>query len=109
MQKSLEGTEPAWVSLDKNAKAPLTRDQRTKTTIEASASGSSGDAPPLARPIYRPAPATPKSNPSNDFDDLPNEGEEQTLTPSNNAPPKLTPKKETKAQDSLEDLINKVQ
>jgi penicillin-binding protein 1A len=109
MQKSLEGTEPAWVSLDKNAKAPLTRDERTKTTMEAAANGSSGDTPPLARPIYRPAPVTQRANPSNDFDDLPSESNEQTLEPSSNTPPKLAPKKETKSQDSLEDLINKVQ
>ncbi|NHB56762.1 penicillin-binding protein PBP1a [Acinetobacter shaoyimingii] len=106
MQKSLEGTPPAWVTLDKNAKAPISRDHRTKNTIEHEETDDDGK-PPLARPIYRASPVTPKPDVSNDFDDLP--GEEQPLQPSDAPPPSLSPKKETKQQDAIEDLINRVQ
>ena len=110
MSKALAGTPHAWVALDKNAKAPLTRDQRHSSTDTLAVTESSTDAsPPLARPIYRPTPVTAASIETRDFDDLP--GEEQDLEPVKTAPPALnsTPKKEAPKQDSLENLINEVQ
>ena len=110
MSKALAGTPHAWVALDKNAKAPLTRDQRHSSTDALAVTESSTDAsPPLARPIYRPTPVTAASTETRDFDDLP--GEEQDLEPVKTAPPALNPapKKEAPKQDSLENLINEVQ
>ena len=112
MSKALAGTPAAWVSLDKNAKAPLTRDQRGSSPVEAVGLQSEADGtPPLARPIYRPAPVQPTRSRSNDFDDLP--GEEQTLKPQSSAPPTMNTapavKREAPKQDALENLINEVQ
>ena len=123
MGKALKDTPSAWVHLDKNAKDPLSREQRG---IEESALSDEDKkdyraSPPLARPIYRPAPVAPSRNLSSDFDDLPGESigtpdtpprnTEQKLTPKNSAPPVLNqgataPKRES---DSLENLINDVQ
>lgn len=112
MDKALAGTPSSWVHFDKNAKDPLSREQRgQQPQIEAEQKDDYRSSPPLARPIYRPAPVTPKRNPSNDFDDLPDD-EEKSLKPSNNAPPALnqgTPSVKRESRDSLENLINEVQ
>ncbi|QIO07801.1 penicillin-binding protein PBP1a [Acinetobacter lanii] len=108
MAKALEGTPAAWVSLDKNAKAPLSRDQRGNTPQPVEAERTDRT-PPLARPIYRPKPVVPQNN-NSDFDDLP--GQEQTLKPERTAPPAMNQapsKPVTPKQDALEDLINEVE
>ena len=103
MSKALAGTPHAWVNLDKNAKDPLSRDQRGNGTANEDAE-TPDNSPPLARPVYRPKPIVPKSTQTSDFDDLP--GEEQTLQPQKKAPPSLNPPPK---KDAIEDLINEVQ
>ena len=113
MQKSLEGTPAAWVSLDKDAKAPISREQRNQTTIEIQ---SKDNTPPLARPFSRPAPAEPKPE-LNDFDDLPDTDQTtqpsatspSTPPPSTTTPNRPAPNKDNKPSDGLEELINRVQ
>ncbi len=117
MSKALKDTPSAWVSLDKTAKDPLSREQRGQTdlTLEPTEDKQQDyrSTPPLARPIYRPAPTAPTRNSSNDFDDLPddNDDAEQALSPSNSAPPAMKPQRPTQRpeNDSLENLINEVQ
>lgn len=119
MGKALEGTPSAWVHFDKNAKDPISREQRGHVATEDTSQAKKDEyrtSPPLARPIYRPAPVAPARNPSNDFDDLPGESNdvEKILNPTRQAPPAMnnrpqatTPRQEP--HDSLESLINEVQ
>ncbi|AXQ23712.1 PBP1A family penicillin-binding protein [Acinetobacter wuhouensis] len=113
MGKALKGTPSAWVHFDKDAKAPLSREQRgQQTQVEGQsneASKESGSTPPLARPIYKPAPVTPSRNASNDFDDLPDENGEQKLKPTTSTPPTMNQDHAKRENDSLENLINEVQ
>jgi len=113
MGKALKGTPSAWVHFDKDAKAPLSREQRSnQTQVEGEnneASKESGSTPPLARPIYKPAPVTPSRNASNDFDDLPDENGEQKLKPTTSTPPTMNQDHAKRENDSLENLINEVQ
>ncbi|WP_343682019.1 penicillin-binding protein PBP1a [Acinetobacter baylyi] len=109
MDQSLKGTPSAWVRFDKNAKAPLSRE---KPTIEIQNREDDQASPPLARPLYVPAPVTPARTPDSDFADLPGE---EILVPSQGQPPSMqqqpsSPKKnETpKRGDALEGLINQV-
>ncbi len=72
--------------------------------------------PPLARPLYRPAPVVPTRSIDNDFSDLPGtapSADEQIIVPSKKQPPALgtetqspTPKKK---RDNIENLINQIQ
>lgn len=103
MDQSLKNTPSAWVRLDKNAKAPISRE---KPTIEINNRNDDKASPPLARPLYVPAPVAPVATPDSDFADLP--GEEIQVPPSNTAP--STPKKSDapKRGDALEGLINQV-
>lgn len=103
MDQSLKNTPSAWVRLDKNAKAPISRE---KPTIEINNRNDDKASPPLARPLYVPAPVAPVATPDSDFADLP--GEEIQVPPSNTAP--STPKKNDapKRGDALEGLINQV-
>ncbi len=106
MAKSLKDTPSAWVSLDTKAKAPQDRSQPQSVEVEAAPQDR---APPLARPVYRPAPVAPKRSVENDFADLPGDA---PLKPVREAPPPMqtqpTPQP-TPATDSLEDLINEVE
>ncbi|WP_445116786.1 penicillin-binding protein PBP1a [Acinetobacter sp. WZC-1] len=108
MSKSLAGTPSSWVQFDKNAGAPLTHDQRGQLqVIEQKENNRSS--PPLARPIYRPAPIAPTPNPSSDFEDLP---DEKALKPSGTTPPAMNPGAPTtkrESNDSLENLINEIE
>ena len=111
MNKSLQGTPSSWVQFDKNASAPLTREERGQPQAsEGNHADTQADeyrnSLPLARPIYRPAPVVPARKPSSDFEDLPgDDSNKPSLTPTPTAP-----KKEAKpARDSLENLINDVQ
>ena len=70
--------------------------------------------PPLARPLYRPAPAAPVRAPERDFDDLPGE---EVLIPDNAAPPAMQAPNNSSAKpnaapkpapDALENLIDEV-
>lgn len=79
MGNALKGTPASWVQLDKNAKAP--RLQETAGQVEPKVDRAS---PPLARPLYRPAP--PPAAVTNDFADLPGE---EILIPSRSAPPQV--------------------
>lgn len=110
MSRSLEGTPPAWVTLDKNAKAPISHGQ---LAAERAGRNENRIAPPLARPIYHPAPASKpvsKKQDVEDFSDLPSE---EILIPSEKSPPKMNNTQPAAAAkksspDSLEQLINKV-
>ena len=67
MAKALQGTPSAWVQLDAKAKAPIQRHQ--KETPQSNL----GPTPPLAQPLYRPAPVVVPRAAERDFDDLPGE------------------------------------
>ncbi len=110
MDKALKGTPSAWVHFDKDAKAPISREQRHQTQIDDQTQNESyGSSPPLARPIFRPAPVAPTRNASNDFDDLPDEGNDLPLKPNKATPPAMNQGAAKREQDSLENLINEVQ
>lgn len=114
MGQSLKDTPSAWVRLDKDAKDPISRDklqiQQSEDKKEYRAS------PPLARPMYRPAPPAPTRSTENDFSDLPGTtapsvGEERPITPAKKQPPAMgsnnpAPQKE---RDGIENLINQIQ
>lgn len=100
MGQALKGTPAAWVHFDKNAKAPTNR--RTETTDQYVAEDRSS--PPLARPLYRPAPVAPTRAPERDFDDLPGE---EILLPNDAAPPTMQ-KAPTNKPDALQNLIDQV-
>ena len=115
MDKSLKGTPSAWVELDKDAKAPLSREERSNgglVDVEVQTEQSSRSTPPLARPIYRPAPVQVAPNPTRDFEDLPvpeqspNAPAAKPSTPAAKPSTPNTPKKP--APDSIESLIQEV-
>lgn len=113
MGQSLKDTPSAWVRLDKEAKDPISRDklqiQQSEDKKEYRAS------PPLARPLYRPAPPVPTPSTQNDFSDLPGTTpptsvEERPIVPAKKQPPAMgnnpAPQKE---RDGIENLINQIQ
>ncbi|AOA59445.1 penicillin-binding protein PBP1a [Acinetobacter larvae] len=108
MGKALKGTPSAWVEYDKEAQAPLSRDERSQPQTEI-IKEEYRTSPPLPRPIYRPAPKVVERNPSHDFDDLP--GEKQGISPtSSNTEPVAKPKaaKREAPKDNLESLIQMI-
>lgn len=110
MGKALKDTPSAWVHFDKNAKAPISREERNQTQVEGATQNEGyGSSPPLARPIFKPAPVTPSRNSSNDFEDLPDEGTDQPLKPNKATPPAMNQGSAKRESDSLENLINEVQ
>ncbi|UDM38538.1 penicillin-binding protein PBP1a [Acinetobacter haemolyticus] len=98
MGNALKGTPAAWVHFDKNAKAPANRNQTITVGEPVQTDRSS---PPLARPLYRPAPAAPVRAPESDFDDLPGE---EILVPNNANPPDM--QKQNSKPDALDNLID---
>ena len=98
MGNALKGTPAAWVHFDKNAKAPTSRNQ-TVTIGEPVREDRSS--PPLARPLYRPAPVAPVRTPERDFDDLP--GEE---IPTPDHTDSSNTQKQNNKPDALERLID---
>ena len=110
MGKALKDTPSAWVHFDKNAKAPISREERNQTQVEGATQNEGyGSSPPLARPIFKPAPVTPSRNSSNDFEDLRDEGTDQPLKPNKATPPAMNQGSAKRESDSLENLINEVQ
>lgn len=108
MGQALQGTPAAWVRLDKDAKGPISRDQQ-ETVTEVADKKTYRAAPPLARPLYRPAPPQPKLSNDNDFSDLPGE---EIVIPSKAAPPAMRPSQESapkREKDELENLINQIE
>ena len=110
MANSLKDTPSAWVRLDKEAKEPISRDklqlQQGDDKKEYRAS------PPLARPLYRPAPPVPDRSAQNDFSDLPDSttGEEQIMVPTQKQPPAMGSSQQNPPQrDQIENLINEIQ
>ena len=111
MANSLKDTPSAWVRLDKEAKEPISRDklqvQQNENQKEYRTS------PPLARPLYRPAPPAPDRSAQNDFSDLPDSasGEEQIMLPTRKQPPAMgsTPQNPPPQRDRIENLINEIQ
>ncbi|WP_416359950.1 hypothetical protein [Acinetobacter colistiniresistens] len=116
MGQSLKDTPSAWVRLDKDAKDPISRDklqiQQSEDKKEYRAS------PPLARPLYRPAPPTPTRSVQNDFSDLPGTSsapDEQPIVPAKKQPPAMGSNSQTqtppppKEKDGIEHLINQIQ
>ncbi len=105
MGNALKGSPDAWVRLDRQAKPPV---NRTKVIHQDGQEEQYNHhaSPPLAVPLYRPAPVvTPKRN-ENDFADLP--GEELNVpaeTPSGAPQSEEQPKK----PDALENLIEQIQ
>ena len=97
MAKALKDTPEAWVHLDNKAQDPkrIANPVEVKPTVDRSS-------PPLARPIYRPAPVVTAPT-NNDFDDLP---EQPSKVPSNS---QGNTNKATSRSDSLEDLIQQIQ
>ncbi|QXW26248.1 penicillin-binding protein PBP1a [Acinetobacter johnsonii] len=110
MANALKDTPESWVRLDKNAKAPINRNQAASNDPAADQARDRA-APPLAQPIYRPAPAPAARSPSqNDFADLPGE---EMLVPNNNAPPAMqnrpAPSAPKAHSDALGELIEQVE
>ncbi|WP_081407341.1 penicillin-binding protein PBP1a [Acinetobacter sp. A47] len=118
MGQSLKDTPSAWVRLDKEAKDPISRDklqiQQSEDKKEYRAS------PPLARPLYRPAPPPPVRSTQNDFSDLPGTPapapvEERPIVPAKKQPPAMGSNHPTpapapqKERDGIENLINQIQ
>ncbi|WDZ51488.1 penicillin-binding protein PBP1a [Acinetobacter vivianii] len=113
MGQSLKDTPSAWVRLDKEAKDPISRD---KLQIQQSEDKKEyRSSPPLARPLYRPAPPVPTRSTQNDFSDLPGTTpptsvEERPIVPAKKQPPAMgnnpAPQKE---RDGIENLINQIQ
>ncbi|WP_343597029.1 penicillin-binding protein PBP1a [Acinetobacter sp.] len=102
MSKALAGTPSAWVSFDKDAKAPTLHNQNaTQVGLQENRV-----TPPLARPAYHPAPVVPVRKHEQDFEDLPGE---EILLPSNQTPPKMgNPTAPSRKADAIEQLINQV-
>ncbi|MBK5649668.1 MAG: penicillin-binding protein, partial [Acinetobacter sp.] len=73
--------------------------------------------PPLARPLYRPAPPAPTRSVQNDFSDLPgttSSTDEQPIVPAKKQPPAMgsnssNPAPPPKEKDGIEHLINQIQ
>ncbi|ENV81527.1 hypothetical protein F941_03085 [Acinetobacter bouvetii DSM 14964 = CIP 107468] len=110
MANALKDTPESWVRLDKNAKAPINRNQAASNDPAADQARDRA-APPLAQPIYRPAPAPAARSPSqNDFADLPGE---EMLVPNNSAPPAMqnrpAPSAPKAHSDALGELIEQVE
>ena len=110
MANSLKDTPSAWVRLDREAKEPISRDklqlQQGDDKKEYRAS------PPLARPLYRPAPPVPDRSAQNDFSDLPDSssGEEQIMVPTRKQLPAMGSSQQNPPQrDQIENLINEIQ
>ncbi|WP_347454504.1 penicillin-binding protein PBP1a [Acinetobacter thermotolerans] len=104
MANALKGTPESWVRLDRKAKGPL---NRTKVVNQdgKEVQHDNHATPPLATPLYRPAPVAPKRE-ENDFADLP--GQEIQVPgerPARSQEQPLQPKK----IDSLDSLIEEVQ
>ncbi|MEX7475251.1 penicillin-binding protein PBP1a, partial [Acinetobacter baumannii] len=107
MGQALQGTPAAWVRLEKDAQAPISRDKQ-EVTAEVGDKKTYRAAPPLARPLYRPAPPQPKTT-NNDFDDLPGE---EIVIPSKTTPPAMKPSQGAapkREKDELENLINQIE
>ncbi|WP_326519407.1 penicillin-binding protein PBP1a [Acinetobacter sp. CAAS 2-6] len=103
MDQALKGTAPAWVRLDKNAKAPISRNNAVMINNELQDRSS----PPMARPLYRPAPVTAPRSVNNDFADLPGE---EILIPTEKAPPSMNSNSQpAPKRDAIENLIQEVQ
>lgn len=98
MGNALKGTPAAWVHFDKNAKAPTNHNQTITVGEPVQTDRSS---PPLARPLYRPAPVAPARAPERDFEDLPGE---KILVPDNANPPDM--QKQNHKPDALDHLID---
>ena len=104
MAKALQGTPEAWVTLDHKAKDPTRPSTTQEIDVPLTIDRSS---PPLARPLYRPAPVV-KPPSINDFDDLPEDN------PAPAAPKSPTTQNSNtgtshRPNDSLEDLIQQIQ
>ncbi|MFT4020993.1 MAG: penicillin-binding transpeptidase domain-containing protein, partial [Acinetobacter sp.] len=103
MAKSLQGTPSAWVSFDKDAKAPALHNQNVGQVDQRENRVN----PPLARPAYRPAPIIPKREPDSDFSDLPGE---EIMIPTTQTPPKVNhvPANTARTPDPMEELIHQM-
>ncbi|WP_353142725.1 penicillin-binding protein PBP1a [Acinetobacter pragensis] len=109
MANALKGTPESWVRLDKNAKVPINRNQAASSAPDDNPAHDR-TSPPLAQPIYRPAPAPVRRPVQNDFEDLPGE---ETLVPNSSIPPAMQERTAPAAPkahaDALSDLIKQVE
>jgi len=110
MANSLKDTPSAWVRLDKDAKDPISFD---KLAIEQKEGQKEYRAsPPLARPLYRPAPTTPTRSIQTDFSDLPetdSPDEEQIIVPAKKQPPAMGATPPQREHDGIGNPINEIQ
>ena len=102
MANALKDTPSAWVNFDKNAKSPNHHNQPVASDAAIKEDRSS---PPLARPLFRPAPVVAARPAARDFEDLPGE---EALVPRETAPPSMR-HAPTKKPDALENLIEQIQ
>jgi penicillin-binding protein 1A len=102
MGNALKGQPEAWVRLDRNAKAPINRNK----VIQGETGQNDASSPPLATPLYRPAPVVVPKRQENDFEDLP---DQPIGVPDQQQPAPQEQQLQPNRVDSLEDLIEDVQ
>ena len=110
MANSLKDTPSAWVHFDKDAKDPISFDKLQLEKNEGQKEYRAS--PPLARPLYRPAPVAPTRSAQTDFSDLPDTAlsdEEQIIVPAKKQPPAMGTASPQKEHDGIENLINNIQ
>ena len=103
MGNALKGTPEAWVRLDRNAKAPINRNK----VVQGEQEQYDPSSPPLATPLYRPAPVVAPKRQSNDFEDLPDQ--EIRIPDDERVAPRDQPLQPNRVVDPLENLIEEIE
>ena len=103
MGNALKGTPEAWVRLDRNAKAPINRNK----VVPGEQEQHDPSSPPLATPLYRPAPVVAPKRQSNDFEDLPDQ--EIRIPDDERVAPRDQPLQPNRVVDPLENLIEEIE
>jgi len=103
MGNALKGTPEAWVRLDRNAKAPINRNK----VVQGEQEQHDPSSPPLATPLYRPAPVVAPKRQSNDFEDLPDQ--EIRIPDDERVAPRDQPVQPNRMVDPLENLIEEIE
>ena len=110
MANALKGTSPAWVRLDRNAQNPISHNEvQSEQNADKQEYRAS---PPLAHPLYRPAPPAPARSVQDDFSDLADDSpaiQEHTIVPTKQQPPTLGSRPMPPKEDKLEHLINEIE
>lgn len=103
MGNALKGTPEAWVRLDRNAKAPINRNK----VVQGEQEQYDPSSPPLATPLYRPAPVVAPKRQSNDFEDLPDQ--EIRIPDDERVAPRDQPLQPNRVVDPLQNLIEELE